>query len=126
MADLLQIIKKAAIEAVEASNPTKFMYGTVTAVSPLAIKIDQRFTVTEDFLILTKNVRDYEVEMTLDGWFTENISGGTGDSSFASHNHEIKGKKKVTIHNALKSGDKVILLREQGGQKYVVIDKVGG
>ena len=126
MANLLQIIKKAAVEAVEASNPAKIMYGTVTAVSPLAIKIDQRFTVTEAFLILTKNVRDYEVEITLDNWVTENKSGGSGESSFASHGHEINGKKKVTIHNALKTGDKVILLREQGGQKYVVIDKAGG
>ena len=103
MADLLQIIKKAAIEAVEASNPAKFMYGTVTAVSPLAIKIDQRFTVTEEFLILTKNVAKYEAVLFLDGV-----------------------QRDVLVDNSLKVGDKVMLLREQGGQKYVVIDKVGG
>ena len=124
MHNLLQIIKKSAVEAVEASNPTKVMYGTVTAVSPLSIKIDQRFTVTESFLVLTKNVRDYEVEVTVE-WTTEEKSGGSGDDGFASHNHEIKDKKKMIIHNALKTGDKVILLREQGGQKYIVIDKVG-
>lgn len=104
MHNLLQIIKKAAVEAVEASNPAKVMYGTVTAASPLAIKIDQRFTVTEDFLILTKNVRDYKVKISVNGGMEQDY----------------------TVRNALKTGDKVILLREQGGQKYIVIDKVGG
>lgn len=104
MPNLIQIIKKAAVDAVEASNPAKLMYGTVTAVSPLAIKIDQRFTVTEAFLILTKNVRDYKVKMS--------VNGGA--------------EQEYTVKNALKVGDKVILLREQGGQKYIVMDKVGG
>lgn len=125
MPNMIQIIKKAAIEAVEASNPTKLLYGTVKSISPLTINIDQKFTIPEEFLVLTKNVKDYEVELSLDDWFTENKSGGSGESAFSSHNHEVKGKKKVTIHNALKVGDKVILLREQGGQKYIVLDKVG-
>ena len=107
MPSMIQIIKKAAIEAVEASNPTKLIYGTVRSTSPLSIKIDQKFTIPEEFLVLTKNVRDYEVEVTMN-LFTENKSGGSG-----------------TIHNSLKVGDKVILLREQGGQKYIVLDKVG-
>ena len=65
MPNLLQIIKKAAIEAVEASSPAKVMHGTVTSVSPLNIRIEQRFTIPEEFLTLTKNVRDYELEMTV-------------------------------------------------------------
>jgi len=33
-------------------------------------------------------------------------------------------RKKYTVHNQLKNGDKVILFRQQGGQKFVVLDKV--
>ena len=29
-----------------------------------------------------------------------------------------------TVHNVLEHGDEVVLLRQQGGQKYVVLDKV--
>lgn len=86
MPSLLQIIKKAAVEAVEASNPAKVMYGTVVAASPLSIRIEQRFTIPNAFLTLTKNAYD----------------------------------------SGLKTGDRVILLREQGGQNYIVLDKIGG
>jgi len=100
---MIQIIKQAAIEAVEASNPTKVMYGSVVSTSPLSIKVDQRFTVTKEFLILTKNVKKYETVVFLDG-----------------------EEKEVEIDNSLRAGDAVILLQQQGGQKYIVLDKVGG
>ena len=31
---------------------------------------------------------------------------------------------KITDHNALQNGDAVVLIREQGGQKYIVIDRI--
>ena len=34
--------------------------------------------------------------------------------------------RTVAEYNALKAGDEIILLRQQGGQKYIVIDRVGG
>ena len=40
------------------------------------------------------------------------------------HGHSISGRKSITIHNGLAVGDEVLLLRMQGGQKYIVIDKV--
>lgn len=41
-----------------------------------------------------------------------------------SHVHAM-GKIQVTVHNGLVVGDEVILLRQQGGQKYIVVDKIG-
>lgn len=83
--NLIQIIKKAAVEAVEASNPTKILYGTVVNSTP-SIKIDQKFTITKEFIVITERMKSMN----------------------------------------LVAGDKVILLQEQGGQKYIVLDKVGG
>ena len=40
------------------------------------------------------------------------------------HNHAIKGRKQITVHNALKVGDTVILLQQQGGLNFVVLDKI--
>ena len=104
-------------------------YGTVTSEAPLKIQVDQKKTLTEAQLILTDSVRDYAVELsTMAGaseapHFTEDESGGSGDAAFAPHRHKYQGKKKWKVHNALKKGEKVILLRCDGGQKYIVLDR---
>ena len=40
--DLLNAIKKAASDAVEASKPVAIMYGKVTSVSPFEINVEQK------------------------------------------------------------------------------------
>lgn len=162
--DLLNTIKKAASEAVEASKPVALMYGKVLSVSPLQINVEQKMILNSAQLVLTRNVTDYETEVTVH-WLTETksmnanhaheLSGDVSVSSTAtvspnpdgenvtiqnnvtntmaveqkninlSHNHSIDGRKPITIHNGLEVNDEVLLLRMQGGQKYIVIDKVG-
>lgn len=161
--DLLNSIKKAASEAVEASKPVAVMYGKVLNVSPLEINVEQKMVLHPAQLVLTRNVTDYETEATVH-WLTETKSMNanhthelSGDISLdskatvspnpdnenitiqnnvtntmaveqkninLSHNHSIDGRKPITIHNGLEVGDEVLLLRMQGGQKYIVIDKV--
>ena len=121
--DLLNMIKKAAIEAVEAFQPSDFCFGKVTSASPLKVLVEQKMTLGAAQLVLTRNVTNYKTTMTVD-WSTEKRSGGTEEDSFASHSHDISGKKEVTIHNALQKNDEVILLRKKGGQKYLVLDRV--
>jgi hypothetical protein len=121
--DMVEAMKRIAINAVNASNPTALRFGKVISTSPLKIQIDQKMTLTKEFLILTRNVKDHKVFITVDHE-TENKSGGTGDSSFASHNHAYTGKKEFTVHNSLVVGDEVIMIQMQGGQKYIVIDKL--
>jgi len=139
---LIELIKKAAIEAVEASDPTRIMYGTVKSINPLKIQIDQKLILEADFLLLTDNVRDYKLEMTVEHKtektkvphthvFTgvPNSGGpvtGTNDTQQIEHDHEYKGKKIFTVHNALKQGETVILIQAQGSQKFIVLDRVEG
>ena len=122
--ELVRVLKKAALDAVRASKPMDVRFGKVQSVQPLEIYIEQKLQLKEKQLVLTRNVTDYETEITVDT-VTGNKSGGSGDSSFASHNHSITGKTKITVHNGLVVGDKVILLRLPGGQKYVVWDRYG-
>ena len=121
--DLLNIVKKAAVEAVNASQPSDFCFGKVTSAKPLKILVEQKMTLGVAQLILTRNVTDFKTNVTID-WTTETKSGGSGESSFASHNHSVSGKKEMTVHNALQVGDAVILLKKKGGQKYLVLDRV--
>ncbi|SYX84601.1 DUF2577 domain-containing protein [Paenibacillus alvei] len=95
--NLLELIKTAAAEAVAAADPVSVIFGSVTSVTPIEINIDQRLSLTTEFLILSESVQ----EMTVD------ISG-----------------TNYVIRKGLQAGDTVILLRVQGGQQYVVLDRV--
>ena len=123
MNTLVKAVKRAAVDAVNAAKPVSYCFGEVVSTNPLKITIDQKMTLTAAHLILTNAVRDYVVYMTVDH-STDSASGGSGDSSFASHSHKYTGKKKYTVHLGLKKGEKVILLRCDGGQKFIVFDRV--
>ena len=122
--DFVGLIKTAAQEAVEAGKPVKVMFGEVTAINPLRIMVEQKIPLSESFLVLTEAVKDHEHEITVIDWQTQNASGGSGDSAYAAHAHQIAGRKKIIIHNALQVGEKVLLLAMQGGQKFIVVDRV--
>ena len=119
----VELVKQAAVEAVEATKPVQFLFGKVISVSPLKIQVSAKSIYTEKMLILTRNVTDFEVDMTV-SHITENRAGGSGDPAFASHNHDYKGKKKFKVHNALIMGDEVVLGRIQGGKRFVVLDRI--
>lgn len=128
--DLLRAMKQAAKDANEQSKPTDILYGTVISDSPLKIQLEQKITLTEKQLILTRNVTDYEIKVSLKsdyGWITEDTQQGTKIESLGlgkNHKHDIKQtEKKIFIHNALKKDEKVILIRQRGGQKYLVLDR---
>jgi hypothetical protein len=121
--NLVEIIKKAAVEAVAASNPCSILFGKVISASPLKISVEQRLTLDESHLVLTSLVRDFEVDMTMN-FTTGNTSGGSGESSFASHNHPVTGKQTFQVHLGLTVGESVMLMMVQGGQKYIVLDRV--
>ena len=57
MANFIKVIKQAALEAVAASKPVEVCYGAVKSSLPLVIEIDQKFQLTESFLILTERMR---------------------------------------------------------------------
>ncbi len=122
--DLLVAMKKAALEGVENSKPVAVVFGTVVGVKPLRIEVEQKLTLSEAQLVLCRGVKDFEVEMSVDH-ITEDISGGSGDSAFASHNHGYTGRKKFIVHNNLALGEVVVMLRVQGGQKFLVLDRLG-
>jgi hypothetical protein len=106
-----------------ANKPADVVLGEVVSVEPLEVKIDQKLILSKEFLVLSRNVTDFEIDMTVDH-VTEFREGGVSYALFESHNHEYKGKKSFKVHNALKLGEKVIMLRMQGGQQFYIIDRV--
>lgn len=100
MTDILKIIKKIAVDAVNSQKPVNVIYGTVISTNPLRVQIDQKLILESEHLKLTKAVIDHTVDMTVNGL-----------------------RQTYTIHNGFKKGDRVTMLRAQGGQQYLVIDK---
>ena len=162
MGSLGEVIKKMAVGANDANAPTSVLFGTVTSINPLEITVEQKLKLTKEFLVLTKNVKDYTVDVSVD-WGTESkslnanynhtLSGDISVSSDAevnpnpdniavniknevsnnigieqkninlTHSHSITGRKTMTIYNGLKLNDNVILIQQQGGNNFVVLDK---
>ena len=112
--DLYNSIKLASLKALESSKPSDFLFGKVISVSPLKISVEQKMTLGSAQLILTRNVTNYALNVTV-GFNTEESN---------EHSHNIQGMKTVVVHNGLNVGDEVILLRKKGGQKYLILDKV--
>ncbi len=126
--DFVKVIKKSAIEAVNNSKPADIFYGTVQSISPLTIFIDQKLILSEKFLIIPESLTDYETEISFDDpsvkqVFTTWNMEETSESTPSKISFKEKIKHKITVYNSLKVGEKVILLRQQGGQKYMVLNR---
>lgn len=145
--ELVKTIKKAAVDAMEAVKPVNICFGTVESTDPLLINVEQKMRLGKSQLVLCRNVTDYSISVSVnwkaDAYSQPAGSGGSGQTKpggnpehthefetpgtkGTAHDHNISGKKEIVLHNALSVGDEVVLLRQQGGQKYVVMDRIGG
>ena len=83
---LVEVIKRAALDAIDNAKMCDLRYGTVVNTSPLQISITNKFILPSSLLVVPERLAD----------------------------------------NVLKVGDKVALLRKQGGQSYFILDKIRG
>lgn len=97
----IESIKKIVLQAVEAGKPCNIYLGTMSGVSPPAVKIDQKTTFTGPQLLVPENLTDHTVQMVV----------------------PQLGEVSVTVKNALKTGDQVILIQKPGAQEYLVVDR---
>ncbi len=99
--DLLVAIKKAAIDAVENIKPVNIVFGKIDSTSPLSVNVENKLTLSNEQLIMRDIFKVYELKC------------------------EVDGKVGVArLDLKLKPGDDVILFRMQGGQKYLILDRV--
>jgi hypothetical protein len=94
---MLDIIKQASLGAVSNTNPVAFSYGTVVGAQPLQIQVEQRFILTGPALVVPESVM--ESKAVLEG-------------------------REILLRRGLEAGDRVLLGRMQGGQSYIVLDRL--
>ena len=104
---IVSAIKMAALDAVNATYPVQVCYGTVVSVSPLEVKLSQQLTLNEKQLHLTYAVKDKTYTVPVPELAAAGITEIT-----------------ITLDDGLNVGERVLLLRMQGGQKYIIIDRV--
>ena len=140
-------------------NPPSLCLGEIVSITPLTIKVDELLLEQDDFLIADYLVEGYKrsLQVTSQGTMTnngnsnmkgtlvsstQNTSGGSGEDSFASHNHSINnqatlngscestgpytlsGESEVEFKPYLKKGDLLALMPMDGEQLYIVLCKV--
>lgn len=120
--ELPNVLKSLVAQTVRGMNPSDFVLGEVISEAPLVIRVGEN-ELDEDFLILSDNVRDFEVDIEVHH-ITEKRAGGGGYAEYASHDHDYKGRKKIIIYNGLKIGEKVVMIQQSGGQLFFVANRV--
>ncbi|NQX48626.1 DUF2577 domain-containing protein [Paenibacillus tritici] len=94
---MLDIIKQASLGAVSNTNPVAFSYGTVILAQPLQIQVEQRFILSGPALVVLESVM--ESSAVVEG-------------------------REILLRRGLEAGDRVLLVRMQGGQSYIVLDRL--
>lgn len=113
MPNPVEVVKRAAVEAVEAQKPVYLLFGQVISTSPLKIQVDQKSIYTEKMLVLTRNVTDFEVDMTVNHQTCESSHSHkvSGTALSASHFHSVSGNAIPAEH-----GHTVTALTDDGHQ----------
>ncbi len=139
--DILTIIKKAAVEAVNEGDPTRVIYGTITGVEEengkvLGVHVDDDLDFDEEQIELNFDTpREYQnrkvkVKHPLIAEVRklfEEINTSEACREVFSGTYELckddgceDDEMMVTVKDYLKEGDPVIITQAQGGQKFTI------
>ncbi|WP_245983523.1 DUF2577 domain-containing protein [Ammoniphilus oxalaticus] len=128
---MLDNVKRAAVAAVMATNPVNVLYGTIESTKPLEVRIHEKLKLTADFLDVAEHLTRHEriVSIHHEEMATRNLGDRTdhdmldsddGEPPYTKYQHDYV---KLIMQDGLKTGDKVVLLRVQGGHRFLVLDR---
>lgn len=109
---IIEVIKRVALNAFEASNPVQIMFGTVISTDPVKIQVGELLTLTKEFLVINGSIskgdsvslircqggQRYVVLGTRTGYIENTVYSGGGDYSIADDRwqYPFKGGYSVT------------------------------
>lgn len=139
---------KQMIQGMQVDN-MEVMRGIVISASPLKIQVenDEKLVIGSNSIYIPKHLTDYitTVDIKMSDSMNIEIAGGShahsggeheehvdGDGSHlhngGAHSHTLSGfninRAEMTVHNALKAGDKVHILSFNYGKQYYVLDRI--
>lgn len=123
-----QLIKMFNSRGGAPSDYSDIVFGTVLKVKPLEVQLANDLTLTEDFLLLGKHIGKFKIQgkavfkgsqkMTFHG------HSGSADISAAEVSFPKKEKMYIEVDNSLEKGDKLMLIRLDGGQQYYILERI--
>lgn len=122
MQNLSQVIKKMALDAVEANKPMELVLGTVISINPIKISLSQLLIIGESFILNPEGLAGQELTISLD----EQTITLKNDEDELKEYTIMPQDLKIKIKSQIKPDDKVFLLRLQGGQKYFILGPLVG
>lgn len=121
---LVNMIKTINTNVSESQQGIAVMFGLVIDANPLQIKVDQRFIIDKDFLILTHRLQSKSLNLNHTHQYEDNDGANSINKNTEPPKANSSDLSNIEVSSALAVNDRVILLRIQGGQKYIVLDKV--
>lgn len=108
---MLEQLKKIVRSTEEADVPTRFMFGVVTSLSPLTVLVDNRFYISQPALKVMREIYGHS-----------HVVPSHNTQTASQHTHSVP-QMDSNIAEALAVGEEVVLLRNRGGQQYLIIGR---
>jgi hypothetical protein len=130
---LIQTIQSMAKPPI--GETTDLLFGEVTSVSPLKIKIDNRFEVDEQFLILSALVKETVIKIPereenkhlhVIPQHTTSAAGEGPHTHTIPQMNTLSALPDILLWRGLIVGDKVRVLRVNQGQMFYVLEREEG
>lgn len=122
MQNLSQVIKKMALDAVEANKPMELVLGSIISINPIKISLSQLLIISESFILNPEGLAGQELTISLD----EQTITLKNDEDELKEFTIMPQDLNIKIKSHIKKDDKVFLLRLQGGQKYFILGPLVG
>ena len=138
-------IKQVAKAVVDNSAPMQIMFGVVTQEQPLAILVENRLTISGEMIVVPKEYKKgyydtHKHRLAVVTGGEEPKTGevkppeGSASTTVENHTHVLKDEywtnnednsaKEREFYYGLKAGEQVILLRDAGGQRFLVVGRL--
>lgn len=124
---MIDIIKRAAIEAMQSTGPVNIMEAVVVSPPPnVSIRLinNPKMVIPKQLIVvseyLTRHKRSFSIS-------SSNVEDIMTEAGMGPHAHDITSLNiagQIEFTDELKTGDKVMVANLSGGQKYYVFDRI--
>lgn len=116
-AQLTQIIKRIAVDAVETKKPLDVVIGNIISIEPLKINLSQFIDIKEDMVVIPSEYKEHEEKIIISEQKINLLDENEEEKEYTIKEQEIT----IKIPTKLEVGMSVYLLRFNKGQKFYML-----
>ena len=117
-AQLTQIIKRIAVDAIETKKPLDVVTGNIISVNPLKINLSQFIDIKEDMVVIQSEYKENEEKIIITEQKINLLDENEEEKEYTIKEQEIT----IKIPTKLEVGMSVYLLRFNKGQKFYMLN----